>query len=260
MNNSKKFVGKLLLIAATLVILFYYLVPDKFLASFLLLSLLLFVAIIVKAFDQIYVMLFFVMQTAFWFLPRQIGSIIFMSALFPMFVSTLIILPFSRLRKVLSFMKLGKVDSFSWILVAITIPLSVLSLLLWTYWADYIGEGVGFMRQFEALPRWILFIVIVPIFALTNAAIEEIMFRGIIQETFHKTFKSVSVTVALQALIFAASHFLSGFPNGVIGFMMVFVWGCMIGYLRHRTRGLLAPYVVHVAADLIIGLVLAAQV
>ncbi len=84
--------------------------------------------------------------------------------------------------------------------------------------------------------------------------------RGVIQETFHRTFKSVSVTVGLQATIFAAAHFLMGFPNGIIGFLMVFVWGSMIGYLRHRTKGLLAPYIVHVAADGIIALVLAAQV
>ena len=260
MDNSKNIVRQSLLVVSTFVVLYYYFVPDNALTSFLLLSFLLLIAIAVKAFEQVYVMLFFAMLPAFWLLPRYITGIALMQMLLPMFVSTLIVLPFSRLRKSLSFMKLGKIDKFSWILMGITIPLSVGSLLLWAYWADYFGVGVGFMRQFEALPRWFLFVGIVPIFALANAAAEEIVFRGVIQETFHRTFKSVSVTVGLQATIFAAAHFLMGFPNGIIGFLMVFVWGSMIGYLRHRTKGLLAPYIVHVAADGIIALVLAAQV
>ena len=57
----------------------------------------------------------------------------------------------------------------------------------------------------------------------------------------------------LQASAFAILHFAAGFPNGIAGYLMTFVYGLILGYLRERTGGLLAPYVTHVVADLVIG-------
>ncbi|MBN2089862.1 CPBP family intramembrane metalloprotease, partial [candidate division KSB1 bacterium] len=53
--------------------------------------------------------------------------------------------------------------------------------------------------------------------------------------------------------VFAAAHFTSGFPNGVIGYLMVLIYGTMLGYLKERTNGIFAPYIAHVIADLTIG-------
>ena len=57
----------------------------------------------------------------------------------------------------------------------------------------------------------------------------------------------------LQAGAFAAVHFGVGFPNGLFGYAMVLVYGLALGLLRHRTKGMLAPYLAHVIADLTIG-------
>ena len=54
----------------------------------------------------------------------------------------------------------------------------------------------------------------------------------------------------------AALHYAAGFPNGTVGYAMVLVWGMALGWLRRRTRGLLAAYAVHVGADLVIALYL----
>jgi membrane protease YdiL (CAAX protease family) len=47
-----------------------------------------------------------------------------------------------------------------------------------------------------------------------------------------------------------------GFPNGAIGYGMAFGYALVLGYLRLRTDGLLAPVAAHVIADLTIGFIL----
>ena len=52
---------------------------------------------------------------------------------------------------------------------------------------------------------------------------------------------------------------LYGFPSGLIGMAMVFVWGIALGILRVRSGGMLVPIVTHIAADLVIFTILAMQ-
>jgi membrane protease YdiL (CAAX protease family) len=42
------------------------------------------------------------------------------------------------------------------------------------------------------------------------------------------------LTVLVQAGSFASFHYPAGFPNGIWGFAMVFVYGFMLGVLRRR--------------------------
>jgi hypothetical protein len=69
-------------------------------------------------------------------------------------------------------------------------------------------------------------------------------------EQFVKSFGQVS------KLVIFAVHYATGFPNGIIGYLMVLVYGTMLGYLRMRTKGILAPYVAHVIADATIAMLL----
>jgi len=50
---------------------------------------------------------------------------------------------------------------------------------------------------------------------------------------------------------------LAGFPSGVLGFFMVLVYGVMLGVIRRRSKGLLAPWVAHVTTDIAIFSILA---
>ena len=86
-----------------------------------------------------------------------------------------------------------------------------------------------------------------------NAFAEEVVYRGVMQEALSRVFKQKSIVLVLQASTFAAIHFAVGFPNGFLGYLMVFVYGFVLGYLRVRTNGMLAPYLAHVIADLAIG-------
>lgn len=173
--------------------------------------------------------------------------------LLPLIIATLVILPFKATRQALRWLRIGTVDRLSWILLGVTGILSVVALLVWAYWTDNLGIGIKNMQAFSQYPFWLVVGGVVPIFALVNAMLEEIVYRGILQEGLMHVLTNNVLILVLQASAFAAMHFASGFPNGVMGYVMVFTWGTMLGYLRIRTNGMLIPYLAHVIADLVIG-------
>jgi membrane protease YdiL (CAAX protease family) len=56
--------------------------------------------------------------------------------------------------------------------------------------------------------------------------------------------------------VFAALHFRNGFPNGISGFFLVFIYGIMLGIIRRISKGMLAPVITHIAADFTIFLII----
>ena len=89
-------------------------------------------------------------------------------------------------------------------------------------------------------------------FAVLNAIMEEAVFRGIVMDAMDRSFGAGHVAVGLQAIAFAAFHFLHGFPNGVSGFVLTLIYGVMLGTIRRAAKGLMAPLAAHIAADLVI--------
>ncbi len=133
-----------------------------------------------------------------------------------------------------------------------TALLSSIALLLWATWTDNLGRGVWLVQQLSDYPKALILLIGVPGFAILNAFSEEVIFRGVFQQAFQKVFDNIPAAITLQAAAFAALHFVSGFPNGVSGYLMTFAYGTMIGYIRHRTGGIWAPFIVHAASDLVI--------
>jgi membrane protease YdiL (CAAX protease family) len=84
-------------------------------------------------------------------------------------------------------------------------------------------------------------------FAIVNALLEEWIWRGVFQPRLAHLF-SPPVAVVGQALSFGIAH-AWGFPRGVVGVLLVGIWGTMLGILRHQTRGLLAVVLAHIVAD-----------
>jgi membrane protease YdiL (CAAX protease family) len=132
--------------------------------------------------------------------------------------------------------------------------LSVAALLIWANWTDSLGIGTQLMQGITSqYPMWLILIIGIPFFALVNAFAEEVVYRGVLQGALMQVFPQMPVVLVLQTSAFAAFHFAIGFPNGWVGYGMVFVWGLMLGYLRIRTSGMLVPYIAHVIADVTIG-------
>lgn len=85
-------------------------------------------------------------------------------------------------------------------------------------------------------------------FAIINAFHEEGIFRSILLAHFSCEI-GVGWAIFLQAIWFSCLHYQSGFPSGIIGIGLTLVFGLMMGYIVHRTRGLLVPIIIHALAD-----------
>jgi hypothetical protein len=92
------------------------------------------------------------------------------------------------------------------------------------------------------------------VFALWNALAEEWVWRGVIQSRL-AAFTAVPIAIVLQAASFGVGH-AHGFPRGAVGMLLAGVWAIMLGALRARAGGLLAPVLSHLVADATIAFVL----
>jgi membrane protease YdiL (CAAX protease family) len=90
-------------------------------------------------------------------------------------------------------------------------------------------------------------------FAVVNAALEELIWRGVLQNRLEPLF-GPGAAIVLQAVSFGVQHY-GGVPRGVAGVLLVSVWGVMLGALRRRSGGLLAPFLAHVVADAVIAVI-----
>ncbi len=77
------------------------------------------------------------------------------------------------------------------------------------------------------------------------------IWRGVLQPALADA-GGVAFAVVIQAASFGLHH-AHGFPRGPIGVGLVFVWALMLGALRHRSRGVLAPLLAHLVADAVIA-------
>lgn len=85
------------------------------------------------------------------------------------------------------------------------------------------------------------------VFAVLNATLEEVIWRGVLQPSLAAAW-GARVAVVLQAASFGAQH-AHGFPRGLLGVFLAGSWAVMLGLLRQRSRGLLAPVLAHIVAD-----------
>lgn len=105
------------------------------------------------------------------------------------------------------------------------------------------------VRHARAQPIWILAPVGV-VFAVANAAAEEVFFRGAFMGGLTDSV-GLSAALPIQAVSFGLIH-LGGFPSGGVGVVLAAAFGVMLGLLRVRAGGLVAPWVAHALADLAI--------
>jgi len=69
----------------------------------------------------------------------------------------------------------------------------------------------------------------------------------------------LAVGIAICAVHFALQHVAGGFPSGVSGGVLVFVWGVFLGLLRWWTGGMLLVILLHVQADFVIFVLIMRQ-
>jgi membrane protease YdiL (CAAX protease family) len=119
---------------------------------------------------------------------------------------------------------------------------------------------VDLVRTF--IPDWPFWLLVpaAPVFSVVNAAVEEAAYRGVVLGALNKARITAHAVLVLQAVAFAALHFRAGFPRGVVGVGLTFVFGLVLGELRRRAGGLVAPFITHVLTDLVIVTIVLALV
>lgn len=191
--------------------------------------------------------------TAIPVLGPSLSQIPVLPLLIPLLISSLVVAASPATRPTLKWLQYGDISRAMWILVGLTGIGSAVALLAWAAWTDNLGIGAQMMASIAHLPIVVLALLVIPIFAFFNAITEEAVFRGVLYTALTNSSRSITFSNIVQAAAFAAFHFEMGFPNGWLGYAMVFIYGMFLGYLRARTRGLLAPVVAHIVADLVIG-------
>jgi len=124
---------------------------------------------------------------------------------------------------------------------------SAAALLIFSWSAPpRLGTGAGFL---ENLAPWTLVSAGVG-FSAVNAFVEEVLFRGAVQQHLAGALGRWPA-VLTQALAFGMLH-LNGYPYGPVGVTLASVYGLLLGALRLRSGGLLAPWIAHACTDAVI--------
>lgn len=84
-------------------------------------------------------------------------------------------------------------------------------------------------------------------FSLLNALLEELVFRGVLQDALESQFRPITALL-LQASCFGMAHY-QGYPMGALGVLLAAIYGLLLGWLRNWVGGLAAPVLIHVCAD-----------
>jgi uncharacterized protein len=167
----------------------------------------------------------------------------------PLVIYGAAVLAIPRLRHSIGWIRRGTIDTKVTILIIAAVSVSSLSLVGWIVWMK--PDIQPYLALMPELPFWVYPFAGLG-FAVVNAAMEEIVFRGILMEAVDSAIGAGYGSVCIQAVPFAALHYIAGFPNGIPGFVMVLFYGVTLGAIRHISKGMLAPLVTHLAADITI--------
>jgi len=173
----------------------------------------------------------------------------------PLVAYCLMVFAIRSLRRTAGWFRLGRLERRDLPAVAGVALVSVIALVVWVLAAD--PDLSDLEEMIPDLSIWVLPWVAIG-FAIVNAALEEAIFRGIMMDALDRTLGRPSLSILVQAAAFGVAHYHSGFPRGAWGFAMVFVYGIMLGAIKRRCKGLLAPWVAHVVADLVIFAIMVA--
>jgi uncharacterized protein len=156
----------------------------------------------------------------------------------------------SWFREATCWLTVGRVETHIMALGCAFAAVSGAMLLLWYVTAR--PDLADLVRTF--IPDWPLWLLVPAAFAFSvvNAAGEEAAYRGVVLGALDTAGVTAATALVLQAVAFAALHFRAGFPRGLVGIALTFVYGLVLGELRRRAGGLVAPFITHVLTDLVI--------
>ncbi len=174
--------------------------------------------------------------------------------LVPLLVYAVLVGALPPLRQSFGWLRRGRFGNDILRLILATMFISGAALVIW--YVEARPDIHALLRFMPPMPLWLYPFAGLG-FAMGNAALEEAIFRGIVMDALDSALGPGRASVALQAAPFALLHFHGGFPSGWWGLCMTYIYGIMLGILRRRSQGMLAPWMAHVGADAVIFVILA---
>jgi len=162
-----------------------------------------------------------------------------------------------KLRSTICYVRAGRLSRDVILLGLFSILVSSIALCAW--YRAMRPDLSAHLAHVPPMPVWMFPLAGVG-FSCGNALMEEFVYRGIIFQALDSAAGSGLLSLLVQAWLFGALHYREGFPNGLWGVVMTAVYGVMLGALRRRSQGMLAPYAVHVVADCAVFTILAVLV
>lgn len=162
----------------------------------------------------------------------------------PLLVYAVVVLSVPSLRRSVDWLRIGQLDGpvIAWIGAVLVLTSAVL--LGWDHFMQPDSHDLATQLPMWQGTHWLwagLF------FAIVNALLEEIVWRGIFMDALASQL-GIGAGLLAQASLFGLAH-AQGYPRGVAGVVLAAVYGLLLGLLRLRSQGLLAPYLAHVGAD-----------
>jgi membrane protease YdiL (CAAX protease family) len=139
----------------------------------------------------------------------------------------------------------GRLTRETLIWMVATIVVSSGALLTWVFLCHPRLDDLA--RMIPAVRPWQLVVVGI-VFSTLNATWEEFILKGLAWSSLQSVFQSAYTVNVAQAALFGVAHF-QGFPRGWVGVLMAAVYGLVLGIIRKKSQGLLAPIITHVFAD-----------
>jgi membrane protease YdiL (CAAX protease family) len=160
------------------------------------------------------------------------------------------------LRASSGWLRRGQLDRTTWLLTAAFVSASAIALVIWRFRTN--ADLTSFRQYVPDVPLWTIPIGIL-LFAALNAAFEETIWRGVLMHALGAALGPGWAVWLLQGVAFGIWHY-AGFPRGWVGVGLAILFALMMGWLRMRTRGMLAPFIGHFLADVTIYILVTVMV
>ncbi len=145
------------------------------------------------------------------------------------------------------------VPLISWITLAIiNVFVAQKCVLLWNDW--FLASNSSIVTSMKSLASSGPFSKEgnIILWCMINSLCEEVFSRLFLFETLVLSGVGVQFAIFAQGVDFGLLHLNHGFPNGISGFILSTIFGILQGILYLWSGGILLPWIVHAAVDIII--------
>jgi membrane protease YdiL (CAAX protease family) len=162
----------------------------------------------------------------------------------PVILYAVLVLAIPPLRRSVHWLRVGRLHGPILATTVVIVLLSSTALVLYQFLFHPDLSGLAALLPIYA---GIPLLLTGAVFAVGNAALEEVIFRGVLQDALASQVGQTA-GVAVQAIVFGLGH-ARGYPPGEMGVVLAGLYGLMLGVLREWSGGLAVAFVAHVFAD-----------